>query len=729
MASWFPVVTLLLFAIARSRESCSTFTTEIDCDSQGACGWTNSICHCTSPTELDILFAIDGSGSMGLDNWIVQKNFIKNLTVHEINIDVSKIGFATFSRSVNFSRSIQSWQTIAELENYVSGLRWPEGWTYTWEAINQSVLEFTGERKGSSYTPDPNRKQVLILITDGNPCGPASIGSCPSTLCPISGVNISAYNQYLPLIQDRDIRTIIVAIGPGVNTLYLDCLTQMDTDFITVSAFNATQFDAITAYISDVFCYVQPKLTITEVQPMKKPSSWNAAGDGRYTRFVEFYNRGIKFNLNEIIASGLITMPNHGPNVTVPKGAYVVFYDAAADAPYPGMPSCHLCDAQSCDLSSCVFAGDLTNTGYCWCSNAIYVACRNKEEADCSNSLNADAGTLPYDACDLCSFNDTMTKTDWSIAFYHGETGDLIDDVVYTDQWIETGDRSSYELWSRGFSNDDGDNWFQLCPLGSPGADPPAACITLRPTSSPTALTLSPTASTLSPTLIPSAATLSPTQRPTLSPTASTLPPTAWEDCIDEAISLSETTLPMSIFIKINPPSQEMELILTSSKNMWFAIGFGSDTMDGTFVITAALVEGSMVVTPRRLGYHTQGDAMVNTLDDATSTVIGGSRWVTVRKSWTMDGLFDFSDFFEGRMCELPVIWAVGSGNSVEFGNHGANNRGSTVLRSCRCTKDPTGSPTASPTKVPIEIESPNSVVPMNQPEGYLFLLVCSFLL
>eukprot|EP01083_Nonionella_stella_P173837 600840_1 len=97
MASWFPVVTLLLFAIARSRESCSTFTTEIDCDSQGACGWTNSICHCTSPTELDILFAIDGSSSIGWFNWAIQRDFIKKLVVHDINIDVSKIGFATFS--------------------------------------------------------------------------------------------------------------------------------------------------------------------------------------------------------------------------------------------------------------------------------------------------------------------------------------------------------------------------------------------------------------------------------------------------------------------------------------------------------------------------------------------------------------------------------------------------------------------------------------------------------
>eukprot|EP01083_Nonionella_stella_P188090 692571_1 len=520
---WLSVVTVLLFDIVRPnltppRESCSTFTTQDACvDSQGACGWTNSICHCKSSTELDILFAIDASGSVGEDNWKVQRDFIKKLVVHDINIDVSKIGFAIFSTHVNFSRSIQSWQTIAELENYVSGLLWPAGWTFTWEAINQSVLEFTGERKGSSYIPDPNRKQVLILITDGNPCGPSSEGGCPCSLCPNSG--IFEYTQSLPLIQDNDIRTVIVAIGSNIDPRYLDCLTQNDTDFITVSAFNATQFDAITAYISDVFCYVQPKLTITEVQPMKKPSSWNAAGDGRYTRFVEFYNKGIQFNLNDIIASGLISMPNHGPDVTVPPETYVVFYDAA-DAPYPGMPSCHLCDAQSCDLSSCVFAGDLTNTGYCWCSNAIYVACRNKDEADCSNSLNADAGTLPYDACDLCSFNDTMTKTDWSIAFYHGETGDLIDDVVYTDQWIETGDRSSYELSNSDSNNDDGYNWFQSCPLGSPGADPPAACITLRPTSSPTALTLSPTASTLSPTLIPSAATLSPTQRPTLSPTA-----------------------------------------------------------------------------------------------------------------------------------------------------------------------------------------------------------------
>eukprot|EP01083_Nonionella_stella_P032131 87932_1 len=258
---WLSVVTVLLFDIVRPnltppRESCSTFTTQNACvDSQGPCEWTSSICHCKSYTELDILFAIDGSGSVGQDNWIIQRDFIKKLVVHDINIDVSKIGFATFSTHVNFSRSIQSWQTIAELENYVSGLRWPEGWTYTWEAINQSVLEFTGERKGSSYTPDPNRKQVLILITDGNPCGPSSEGGCPCSLCPNSGVTgVFEYTQSLPLIQDNDIRTVIVAIGSNIDPRYLDCLTQNDTDFITVSEFSATGFDAIAPYLSDVLC-------------------------------------------------------------------------------------------------------------------------------------------------------------------------------------------------------------------------------------------------------------------------------------------------------------------------------------------------------------------------------------------------------------------------------------------------------------------------------------------
>eukprot|EP01083_Nonionella_stella_P189552 701218_1 len=110
-----------------------------------------------------------------------------------------------------------------------------------------------------------------------------------------------------------------------------------------------------------------------------------------------------------------------------------------------------------------------------------------------------------------------------------------------------------------------------------------------------------------------------------------------------------------------------------------------------------------MAVRPRRLRHHLQGDTVSTALDDTETTVFGSNRMVDIVQSWTMDGLFDFSDFLNGNQCELPIIWAVGSDKN--FAGHGPNYRGSVTLRSCACpTSDPTSDPTSAPTKMPTTV-------------------------
>eukprot|EP01083_Nonionella_stella_P269028 909892_1 len=480
----------LLCHVARSQYSCSAFSEESTCNlnSTGTCRWVGpsdtGSCNCASEVKLDILFAVDTSGSIGLDGFQIQKQFLRTLVTQGIN-DGSKIGFVMFSTNVNFSRTITTWENTA-LDNYVKGLYWKGGYTNTPDVIEQSIEEFDGSKPGSHYVPESDRQQVLIMITDGNPCLPELLGGCPLSVC-----------QFSTQIKTKGIRVVIIGVGSGLNDRFVKCLTQTDDDYIPVASFSTGDFASIMSSLSGVLCPIAKQFKITEVKAMRKfdcvPGSpgppviddvgWCISGDGRYTRFIEFYNNGIEFNLNDITATGMIVMPNGGPDVAVPQGTYVVFYDAADElgiyrTDETSMPSCHLCGTD-CDLSSCSFAGTGSD-GYCWCGNSIYVGCKNQQDTDCLQGLFDDAGSTAHDGCSLCTFDNTMTKSNWNIKFNDKTTPDtVIDEVVYTGspEWIETTEKYSYELMSKGMDNDYGGNWAESCsPLGTPGADPAANC-------------------------------------------------------------------------------------------------------------------------------------------------------------------------------------------------------------------------------------------------------------
>eukprot|EP01083_Nonionella_stella_P100967 285568_1 len=256
--------TTLLLYVSCSQLACSDFTGESSCNSQTdtKCKWvanstTAGACNCASAVQLDILFAIDASGTVGPDGWEIQKEFIGTLVLQDIN-NGSKIGFVLFSTKVNFSKSIQTWQT-EELDNYVSGLYWQQRYTNTPGAVNASILEFSGSNPAGAinpYVPDPERQKILIMITDGIPCLPELLGGCPQSVC-----------QYQTQISTRDIRVIIIGVGNLWNETYIKCLTETDDDFIRISAFSAQNFESIKGSLSYALCPIVNGTLLDSTRP------------------------------------------------------------------------------------------------------------------------------------------------------------------------------------------------------------------------------------------------------------------------------------------------------------------------------------------------------------------------------------------------------------------------------------------------------------------------------
>eukprot|EP01084_Bolivina_argentea_P151674 264733_1 len=208
------IILTLLFHTIFSQKSCTEIQGEFECNIQsgGACGWYTSFdqCRCISTVKLDILFAVDTSGSIGWEGFQIQKQFISNLVNQDINNNGSRLGFYMFSTEVNASKDIQFWDS-QELADYTAGLFWNRGWTNTGQVLAESIAEF----KNAKTTANGERQQILIMITDGNPCLPVEQGGCPQNICEMEA-----------LLKNAGIQTIIIGVGDSVNTEYFDCLVE-----------------------------------------------------------------------------------------------------------------------------------------------------------------------------------------------------------------------------------------------------------------------------------------------------------------------------------------------------------------------------------------------------------------------------------------------------------------------------------------------------------------------
>merc|ERR1719462_357048 len=76
--------------------------------------------------------------------------------------------------------------------------------------------------------------------------------------------------------------------------------------------------------------------------------------------------------------------------------------------------TCHLCGTSTCDLYQCANAGDSSSSDYCWCENAVYIACRNSGES-CPSNLPTGNSASAINACSVCSFDNTMDRSNWDI--------------------------------------------------------------------------------------------------------------------------------------------------------------------------------------------------------------------------------------------------------------------------------------------------------------------------
>jgi len=124
-------------------------------------GVTASPLDCT----VDIIFMLDESGSIGLnDDFVLMKSFLSHL-VGRLDIDSgnTRVGLATYSAYVGTTINLNEYTSVASLQSKISSLYPSRGGTDTAAALSYVRTEMLTAAAGDRI----NVPNVVVVLTDG----------------------------------------------------------------------------------------------------------------------------------------------------------------------------------------------------------------------------------------------------------------------------------------------------------------------------------------------------------------------------------------------------------------------------------------------------------------------------------------------------------------------------------------------------------------------------------
>ena len=135
--------------------------------------------RCSDNSELDVVFVIDTSGSIGTDNFQNIRQFTANITTDLFRNSISPaIGVITFNNSARLQFNLQAHADLSTLLSAIENIPYHGGNTNTADALE--LLLTTAENGLLGLRNDSSK--IAIVITDGASTDPDATSLAATTL-------------------------------------------------------------------------------------------------------------------------------------------------------------------------------------------------------------------------------------------------------------------------------------------------------------------------------------------------------------------------------------------------------------------------------------------------------------------------------------------------------------------------------------------------------------------
>jgi uncharacterized protein YegL len=155
-------------------------------------GYGKATCDivCDASQLLDIVFVIDGSGSVTAPNFLVELQFAVNVS-KALNVapDRVRVAVLVYSTTVATVYDLNAFADIAGLETAVMLIPYPAGYTYTGLALAEARDILTNPARGARVITIP---KMIVIVTDGYSNMPWNTTITESDLIHAAGINVVA---------------------------------------------------------------------------------------------------------------------------------------------------------------------------------------------------------------------------------------------------------------------------------------------------------------------------------------------------------------------------------------------------------------------------------------------------------------------------------------------------------------------------------------------------------